>query len=313
MTTAGVIVLGNSGVGKSFLGNAILGQEAFDHKVRSRAVTLVTEYKECQINGKQYAVYNIPGLIENDQECIDINKREIDRAFRGHPYGVVLYVFGGGNGGRIRWEDTTAFNAINGAYPLGKKSLIVIVNNIPNIPAANEKSDYESDTASDLKAACKMDIEHICFIYSTNVTSTTEKQAIQTKLLDKIKIALPKIHNKEHEIYLQAAELSKLKKQMADLLKQIEEERKQNEKARKQMEDERKQHQLALERERAFRDMERLHIRDSMPSPVPYYVPVPTCSSGSGIYPGSGGTNHFARRGPLKKDGTPDMRYKANW
>jgi GTPase Era involved in 16S rRNA processing len=194
MSTAGVIILGNLGVGKSFLSNVILGQEAFKHAAQARAVTLTTEYKECQINSKQYAVYNVPGLIENDQERIDINKREIDRAFRQHPYAVVLYVCGAANSGRVRLEDAIAFRAINDAYPLGEKSLIIIFNDIPTNLSSGDYPKYESETTSHLKQCLGMDLKHICFIYRINTTSTTEKQAIQTKLLDKIKIALPKTH-----------------------------------------------------------------------------------------------------------------------
>lgn len=226
MTTAGVIILGNSGAGKSFLANVILGQEAFAHKVRSSAVTTETEYKTCQINGKSYAIYNIPGLVENKQERIDLNKREIDRAFIGHSYGVVLFVFGCGNGGRIRDEDVVAFDAINNAYPLSDKSSIIVLNNIPNDMSEDEKSEYESETTSELKGLLKTGFEHTCFVYQINKSSTNEKQTVQTKLLDKIKIALPKIHKKEKEISLQAGELSQLKKDMADLRKQLEEERK---------------------------------------------------------------------------------------
>jgi predicted GTPase len=224
MTTAGIIILGNSGVGKSFLANVILGTEAFVHKVRPTAVTLQTEYKPYQIDGKSYAVYNIPGLVEAKQERIDMNKREIDRAFVGHPYSVVVYVFSV-TGGRIRDEDVVAFNAINKAYPLANKSLVIVVNNIPNM-SADERSDYESEATPFLKTLLEIGFEHICYIYQLDPNSTDEKKAVRKELLKKIEVALPKIHKKEKEISLQVAELSNLKKQIADLQKQIEEDRK---------------------------------------------------------------------------------------
>lgn len=226
MGTPGVIILGNTGAGKSFLANVILGKNVFVHQVRSRAVTTKTEYEVSQIDGKSYAVYNIPGLVEANQERIDLNKREIERAFTGHPYAVVIFVFGCGDGGRIRDEDIVAFNAINDAYPLGNKSLIIILNNIPSVLSPDERSDYESDTIENLKGLLKLDFEHTCFIYQMNPAAYDEKSRAQTKLIDKIKIALPKTHKKEKDINLRATELSKLRKELADLRKQFEEERK---------------------------------------------------------------------------------------
>ena len=63
----GLIILGNSGVGKSFLGNILLGREAFEHKFTGGSVTHRTEYQEVTIDDNVYAIFNIPGLIEADQ------------------------------------------------------------------------------------------------------------------------------------------------------------------------------------------------------------------------------------------------------
>ena len=63
----GLIILGNSGVGKSFLANILLGREAFKHEFSARSVTHRTEYQEVTIDENDYAIFNIPGLIEADQ------------------------------------------------------------------------------------------------------------------------------------------------------------------------------------------------------------------------------------------------------
>jgi ABC-type glutathione transport system ATPase component len=63
----GLIILGNSGVGKSFLCNVLLGYEAFKHEFSARSVTHKTEFKEVTLNDDVYAIFNIPGLIEADQ------------------------------------------------------------------------------------------------------------------------------------------------------------------------------------------------------------------------------------------------------
>jgi ABC-type lipoprotein export system ATPase subunit len=64
---SGVIILGNSGVGKSFLANILLGTDTFKHGFAARAVTDLTEYKEITFGNHRYAIFNIPGLIEADQ------------------------------------------------------------------------------------------------------------------------------------------------------------------------------------------------------------------------------------------------------
>ncbi|CAF5115540.1 unnamed protein product, partial [Rotaria magnacalcarata] len=130
MATTGIIILGNSGAGKSFLANVILGEEAFKHETRMNACTLTTEYRAARIGDKQYAVYNIPGLIEADQDRINLNIREIDAAFIGHPTAVIVFVLGVGNGGRIGNEDIVAFNAINKAYRFDEKSIIFVINQL---------------------------------------------------------------------------------------------------------------------------------------------------------------------------------------
>ncbi|CAF3947525.1 unnamed protein product, partial [Rotaria sp. Silwood1] len=216
--SAGIIILGNSGVGKSFIGNVILGEEAFKHEFRVNAVTTKSEYQECSFNGQTYAVYNIPGLIEADQERIDINKREIGIAFKQHPYAVILYAFGHQNG-RIRNEDVVAFNAINDAYPFSQKSLVIIVNGLNS----NRPHDYEAETKEALNRLLKMNLPHICFV--SHIDSPNEKLALRRQLIQTVATAMPKTHKKEHEINLQAADLAKLTKQIAEFQKQIQEDR----------------------------------------------------------------------------------------
>lgn len=247
----GAIILGNSGVGKSFLGNVILGREAFKHEYQAQAVTMKTEYQESSFNGKIYAIYNIPGLIEAEQERIDLNKHEIDVSFRQHPNAVVVYVFGTNNG-RIRNEDIVAFNAINVAYPLSQKSLILVVNSVvPNRP-----DNYEADTTTILSTLLKMYLPHICFVNQIN--QPHEKEPLRQQLIQKIMNALPKIHNKVQEINLQAAEISKLTQQIAKFQKQVEKDREKHqlEVAKLKQEFEEKERKLKAEQEEICRKME---------------------------------------------------------
>ncbi|CAF1139719.1 unnamed protein product [Adineta ricciae] len=68
----GLIILGNSGAGKSFLANILLGREQFAHKFTSRSVTHETEFAAITIGHYQLAIFNIPGLIEASQERIHL-------------------------------------------------------------------------------------------------------------------------------------------------------------------------------------------------------------------------------------------------
>lgn len=212
-TRVGVIILGNSGSGKSFLANVLLNQEAFEHAYKPCAVTTKTEFKECTEKGKVYAIYNIPGLIEADQERIEINKREIDAAFKKDEHAVVVYVFQSA-GGRIRNEDVAAFNAINDAYPLKEKSVVIVVNKVD----ANRPANYDKDTIEYLKVLLNFHISYSCFL---NHTTTEKKHLFRPQLLEKITMAEPKKHIKQHDIQLYAAEISKLTKQIADFQQQI--------------------------------------------------------------------------------------------
>jgi putative ribosome biogenesis GTPase RsgA len=68
----GLIILGNSGVGKSFLANVLLGEEAFTHEFSARSVTHRTEFREIKFNDYRYAIFNVPGLIEADQVSLSL-------------------------------------------------------------------------------------------------------------------------------------------------------------------------------------------------------------------------------------------------
>ena len=214
----GVIILGNSGAGKSFLGNVILGSDAFKHEFRVRAVTTETEFRQTTLNGQVYAIYNIPGLIEAKQERIDLNIREIDTAFQQHPNAVIFFVFGT-NYGRPKPEDIVAFEAINRAYPLSQKSLIVVINGLnPDRP-----KDYDQEALVEITELLTMHLPHVCFV--NHITQPNEKAPLRRKLTETILAAVPKFHRKKENIVLRAAEISKLTKQIAEFQAQIQEDR----------------------------------------------------------------------------------------
>ena len=97
-TPCAIILLGNSGVGKSFLANRLLNDDqAFESRFSARSVTRQTEWKNYVTSdgSTEYLVANIPGLIESNQKFIDENRTEIMKAFEQHPWAIVLFIYGG--------------------------------------------------------------------------------------------------------------------------------------------------------------------------------------------------------------------------
>ena len=170
----GLLLLGNSGVGKSFIGNVILGQDVFDHECNSASVTHETEFEDYIVGNASYAVFNIPGLIEADQAAVDRNKAEIYKAFQQRPNSVVAFVFTGGSGGRIRDEDVVAFKSINAVYNFKPDSLILIVNDLP----LNRLPNYEGVTAVKLEGLVNIPNVRICFLDRITKTELRKSERV---------------------------------------------------------------------------------------------------------------------------------------
>ena len=224
----GLIILGNSGVGKSFLANILLNDEVFKHESTATAVTTETEVHEMTIDKITYAVFNIPGLIEAEQSKVDKNKREIDIAFQRCTNAIIIYVFGNQNG-RIRREDVIAFNALNDAYPFEDKSLMLVVNCIP--PPARRDKDYEGMTITCLKKILNLKKwQSTCFLEDIGTTDVeVEKKKLRQKFLPPILACMPKIHVKKHDIRLEVDKINDLMKEYDDLLKNFNQTRAQSE------------------------------------------------------------------------------------
>ncbi|CAF0732721.1 unnamed protein product [Adineta steineri] len=216
----GLIILGNSGVGKSFLANVFVGREAFAHKFSCSSVTRATEFEEIELGDLPFTVFNIPGLIEAEQERIDLNKREIDKAFSLRPNSIVMFVFGH-QGGRICEEDVVAFNAINAAYRFQPESLVLVVNGLPK----RRPSNYEGSTLvllQNLLQGTSVNNNNVCFLDLINVNDLNERQHLKEKLLQVFVECMPSEHHKEQEIETLVDQLKQGTQRIKELQAQIE-------------------------------------------------------------------------------------------
>ena len=204
-----LITTGNSGVGKSFVDDLLLGSDVFKHEISPTSVTTESTYKIIQIKDlndttKTMAVFNIPGLIEADPSNVDRNKREIEKAFSTTAKQVILYIFGNENG-RIRAEDVSTFKALNKAYEFKNYSLVFLYNKKPS----NANTDFEAKVVlllHNILAIPKEQDLNVVFAPDLtgleNVHSDSAAQAFREKLVHAILIAEPTQHTKHAEIIL---------------------------------------------------------------------------------------------------------------
>jgi len=201
-------------VGKSFLGNILLKEECFEHKLKATAVTTATEFKSFILkDGREFSVFNIPGLIENNQAAIERNKVEIDKAFVARPFSIILYVFGQ-VGGRIRDEDVIAFQALDKAYGLQRHSICFLVNDLPATTPPNYEAETKLVVEELLQIKKNIKIE---FTMRVAANDTTGKTNIYNNLLRLITQCCPDTHVKKQEITLKADEIREMKKQMKEV------------------------------------------------------------------------------------------------
>jgi GTPase Era involved in 16S rRNA processing len=202
----GLILLGNSGVGKSFLANRLLDTDIFQTKFSPQSVTRETESKPIEFNGKKYVIYNIPGLIEADQMLINQNIQEIKKAFEMSSNSIVIFIFGQ-LAGRIQDEQVVTYKLLNAACNFKPESLLILVNNI-----SDEMTEgYEDNVRyllTNLTGATK---DHICFL--KQVQTPDDKRQLRETLWKDVTKCMPMNYKMKNDIKLEVGEIPQLKKE----------------------------------------------------------------------------------------------------
>jgi hypothetical protein len=224
-----IITAGNSGVGKSFIDNIIVGEDIFLHKYRPSSVTRETESVVTKLNGKIATVFNIPGLMESKKENVALNKIEIEKAFLGKSAQVILFVFGVGDGGRIRDEDLATFLAMNTAYEFSRYSLVFVFNNVKPFKLAQDRDEYQSMTIINLKELLQWPPgEHFRAVFAEDFSDevdyylSTRIAFFREDLVNQILNCVPFRHEKKHNIELNDEKLAEAKRMMEDLKNEYE-------------------------------------------------------------------------------------------
>ena len=219
----GIIILGNAGAGISFLCNLIIGSERFKADFQPDAVTSETEYHRMETPNCDYLVYNIPGLVETNQEHIDRNKQEIQKAFNSCPNAIVIFVWTH-VGGRVQNDDVLAFEALNNAYAFPREALMFVVNNVPTTRSDKYEGLFITTLVNALNAKWIREIDTI-FIDCLDMTNRQQTIAARTKLMKQIVIHPAFVQQQKNPIRLQLDELNDMRSQLKQQQKAAENDR----------------------------------------------------------------------------------------
>jgi GTPase SAR1 family protein len=228
----GIIVLGNSGVGKSFICNLLIDEQIFDSEFRPEACTTLSSHHSFNRNRSNYTIWNVPGLIEVDQKSIDGNKEEINRAFLENSYAYVIFVWTE-KSGRLQYDDIIAFNALNEAYRFPAQSVMFVFNNIPSDrnPEYDERLKF---TLSKMLNTFDSAVKRMLFLEKINTEDKKHTWEQHYALWQFIKGHHADEQKRHGEIMLEVDQIAKLRMTLSDIEKKIDRERKMLESESKQ-------------------------------------------------------------------------------
>ena len=226
-----VLLLGNSGAGKSLLCNAILGEDAFEHKMQGTSCTADNSFSLVELSDGAWAIVcNIPGLIEAETDKIDRNKRAIKAAFEllpGAPTAAVFVL--SCVGGRPVAQDYQAIRCTCDYVKIADSAMAVVANGVDWAELDDAPEDYRADITLQTRAITKRPTLRVDFVgklakaVRSNYASAEMRQ-LQAQLVALLKSLSPRPMQPEPGAEIEL-DTEKLKSQMQEMKDAMERER----------------------------------------------------------------------------------------
>jgi len=199
--------MGNTGVGKTFIVNHLCGvKDKFDSKDSATSVTSKIEAVSMKHEDTTYKIYNLPGLLEDDDDRIKANVKMLKEVLEKKEKVIIFYIVVTSSG-RLRYEDKIAFKAFQKAYEIGSNALAFIVN----------KDDLKKEIQADVQIRLQevLTDKPVHFMPSLKKSDFKEDSLIVVTLFQLVvKEMVPCIPKKLAEMSLNKDDLADLKKTM---------------------------------------------------------------------------------------------------
>lgn len=136
-----IVMVGKTGVGKSAVGNTILGKTAFKSELSCSSVTSDCNKAKAEINGRDVAVIDTPGLFDTkltNDEIVERIKKCISLCAPGpHVFLVILQL------GRFTKEEVETVEIIKGIFGEGSSKYTFVLFTHGDRLAKNKKTIHE--------------------------------------------------------------------------------------------------------------------------------------------------------------------------
>jgi len=122
-----IVLIGNTGVGKTHILNSFFGDKIWDSKVSITAVTTTIGYKDLKVGLSVYRFYNIPGIMEDDEKNVQENINKMKEVLNEEGTTLLIYVLVL-QSGRLNSNDCQVINTLKDSYNLEGKNFLYLIN-----------------------------------------------------------------------------------------------------------------------------------------------------------------------------------------